>query len=114
VHWSAAPSRRRAFLDCIADGMPAGWGVDDGAALLFEGTELMGAVCAAPGPRAWRIEREGDEVAETALATRVIGAPTSPAGSAAALDSAIEELRHVRRFHSSRGRHGIRRVRLGD
>src|SRR3954471_9891139 len=74
VHWSAAPRRRRAFLDCIADGMPAGWGVDDGAALVFEGTELSGAVAAERGPRAWRIEREGAEVVETALPVRVLGA----------------------------------------
>src|SRR3954471_4385807 len=74
VHWSAAPRRRRAFLDCIADGMPAGWGVDDGAALLFEGTELTAAVAGEHGPRAWRIEREGEEVVETALPVRVLGA----------------------------------------
>jgi dipeptidase E len=110
VHWSAAPRRRRAFLDCIADGMPAGWGVDDGAALVFEGTELSGAVAAAPGARAWRVERAGDEVAERALPTRVIG---DPEPSLVTHDPAIEELREIRRFHSARGRHGVRRVRLG-
>jgi peptidase E len=110
VHWSAAPRRRRAFLDCIADGMPAGWGVDDGAALLFEGTALSGAVAAAPGARAWRVERAGDEVSETAVPVSVIGAPTP---SLAQVDDAIAELREVRRFHSARGRHGVRRVRLG-
>lgn len=113
VHWSAAPRRRRAFLDCIADGMPPGWGVDDGAALMFEGIELSGAVAAAAGARAWRIERAGDEVVEAAVPTRVIGrAPPIAAGAAA--DPAIEELRAIRRFHSARGRHGVRRVRLGD
>jgi dipeptidase E len=75
VHWSAAPRRRRAFLDCIADGMPAGWGIDDGAALLFEGAELTGAVAGEHGPRAWRIEREGREVVETAVPVRVLGEP---------------------------------------
>ena len=110
VHWSAAPRRRRAFLDCIADGMPAGWGVDDGAALIFEGTSMSGAVAATPGARAWWIERAGDEVAESAVPARVIGAP-SP--SLATADAAIEELREVRRYHSARGRHGVRRVRLG-
>jgi len=114
VHWSAAPRRRRAFLDCIADGMPAGWGVDDGAALLFEGTELAGAIAGEHGPRAWRIEREGPEVAEYAVPTRVLSEP-APAEPpiAAAPDPAIEELRELRRFHSSRGTHGVRRIRLG-
>ena len=114
VHWSSAPGRRRAFRECIADGMPAGWGVDDGAALIFEGTELSGAVSAAPGARVWRVERAGAEVAERALPTRVIGAPTSPAGPSASLDAAIQEMRQLLRFHSARGRHGVRRIRLGD
>jgi dipeptidase E len=114
VHWSAAPRRRRAFLDCIADGMPAGWGVDDGAALLFEGTELAGAVAGGRGPRAWRIEREGLEVVETPMPTRVLGEPAPPAPPvAAATDPAIEEMRELRRFHSARGSHGVRRIRLG-
>ena len=114
VHWSAAPRRRRAFLDCVADGMPAGWGVDDGAALLFEGTELTGAVAGEHGARAWRIEREGPEVVETAVPTRVLGAPAPPAPPvAAASDPAIEELRELRRFHSARGAHGVRRIRVG-
>src|SRR3954470_6513847 len=114
VHWSAAPRRRRAFLDCIADGMPAGWGVDDGAALLFEGTELTGAVAGEHGPRAWRIEREGEEVVETALPIRVLGGPgAAEPPVAASPDPAIQELRELRRFHSARGAHGVRRIRLG-
>ena len=112
VHWSAAPRRRRVFLDCVADGMPAGWGVDDGAALIFEGTEMTGAVAARQGARALRIEREGDEVVETAVATRVLGeAPAGP--SLVTADPAVAELRELRRFHSARGGHGVRRVRLG-
>src|SRR4051812_17289751 len=113
VHWSAAPRRRRAFLDCIADGMPAGWGVDDGAALVFEGTELSGAVAAERGPRAWRIEREGAEVVETVVATRVLSDPPPARPSLASTDTAIEEMRQLRRFHSARGKHGVRRVRIG-
>lgn len=113
VHWSAAPRRRRAFLDFVADGMPAGWGVDDGAALLFEGTELSGAVAAEAGARAWRIERVGAEVVESAVPTRVLGDAPEPSTQLATADPAIEELRELRRFHSARGRHGVRRVRLG-
>ena len=115
VHWSAAPRRRRAFLDCIADGMPAGWGVDDGAALVFEGTELTGAVAGEHGPRAWRIEREGPEVVQTAVPVRVLGEAIAPEPPVAATaDPAIEELRELRRFHSARGSHGVRRIRLGS
>ena len=105
VHWSASPRRRRAFLDCVADGMPAGWGLDDGAALVFEGTELTGAVASAPGARAWRVERAGNEVVEQRVAPRLLGGATA--------DPAIEEMRELRRYHSARGGHGVRRVRLG-
>jgi hypothetical protein len=72
-------------------------------------------VAAAPGARAWRIERIGDEVVETAVHTQLIGGAGEPAahGSLAVADAAIEELREVRRFHSARGRHGVRRVRAG-
>jgi peptidase E len=120
VHWSSAPRRRRAYLDCVADGMPAGWGVDDGAALIFEGTEMTGAIGARPGARAWRIERDGAEVVEMPVPARLLGAggvPAPPdAGDVDAIPTplAIEELRAVRRIHSTRGRYGVRRVRLGD
>jgi hypothetical protein len=118
VHWSAAPRRRRTFIDCVADGMPGGWGVDDGAALVFEGTKLSAAVAARPGARAWRVERVGDEVSETPLAARLLGgelvasSPPSPDSTDPA-DAAISELRLVR-FHQRRGAFGVRRVRLGD
>jgi dipeptidase E len=120
VHWTAAPRRRRAYLDCVADGMPDGWGVDDGAALVFEGTELTGAVAAQPGARAWRIERDGREVVEMPLSARLVGAGALPIPpDQADVDGvptplAIAELRAVRRFHSEHGRHGVRRIRLGD
>jgi hypothetical protein len=116
VHWSAAPRRRRTYIDCVADGMPAGWGIDDGAALVFEGTELSAAVAAQPGARAWRVERVGDEVAETPLATRLLGAQPASLPTADLTDPrnpAIAELRQVR-FHQRRGAFGVRRVRLGD
>ena len=40
VHYDDKPERRAAFLTAIADGMPAGYGTGDGAALHFVGTEL--------------------------------------------------------------------------
>ena len=41
VHWSAAPRRRRTYIDCVADGMPAGWGIDDGAASGLRGDRAL-------------------------------------------------------------------------
>ena len=40
VHYDDKPERRAAFLAAIADGMPAGYGTGDGAALHFVGDEL--------------------------------------------------------------------------
>lgn len=118
VHWSAAPRRRRTFIDCVADGMPAGWGIDDDAALIFEGTDLSAAVAARPGARAWRVERVGDEVSETPVTARLLGgelvASSPPSQDLTTADNpAIQELRSVR-FHQRRGAFGVRRVRLGD
>ena len=48
VHYNEEPGRRTAFLDAIADGMPAGYGVGDGAALHFVGTELAEVVSSRP------------------------------------------------------------------
>jgi peptidase E len=118
VHWSAESRRRRTFIDCVADGMPAGWGIDDGAALVFEGTELSAAVASQPGARAWHVERVGDEVSETPVTAKLLGGGpvASPPPSKDLTDPsnpAIRELRSVR-FHQRRGAFGVRRVRLGD
>ncbi len=113
MHWSAAPRRRRAFLDCIADGMPAGWGVDDGAALVFEGTELSGAVAARAGRARLADRARGRRGRGDARAHRASWAIPEPTTQLAKADAAIEELRELRRYHSARGHHGVRRVRLG-
>jgi dipeptidase E len=61
----------------VADGtIPPGYGVDDGAALVFRGRELAEVVTSDPGAGAWRVEPDGSGgTTETALATRLLGAP---------------------------------------
>jgi peptidase E len=45
VHWSSEPDRRIVFRRAIARGeLPGGFGVDDGTALVFAGTELAETV----------------------------------------------------------------------
>ena len=45
VHWSSQPERRLVFRKAIRSGIaPPGYGVDDGAALLFAGTDMVEAV----------------------------------------------------------------------
>jgi peptidase E len=60
----------------VADGtIPPGYGVDDGAALVFEDRELREVVTSDSGAGAWRVEPDGAGGAiETALPTRFLGA----------------------------------------
>ena len=74
-HYDGEPTRRPRYQQLIADGaLPAGYAADDGAALVFHGTELAEVVAAGPGARAYRVERgpSGGAV-ETELPTRYLG-----------------------------------------
>lgn len=74
-HYDGEPTRRPRYQQLIADGaLPAGYAADDGAALVFHGTEVVEVVAAGPGARAYRVERgpSGGAV-ETELPTRYLG-----------------------------------------
>ena len=60
----------------VGDGtIPPGFGVDDGAALVFRDRELVEVVTSDPAAGAWRFEPDGRGGAiETALPTRFLGA----------------------------------------
>jgi dipeptidase E len=75
VHYDEKPERRAAYLAAIADGMTAGYGTGDGAALHFVGTELAEVVGSRPTARAYRVAAQGADVTESELATRFLGAP---------------------------------------
>src|SRR5689334_17271925 len=54
------PGRRDAYAACVRDGaLPAGWAVDDGAALHFAGGRLLHAVRAAPGATVTAVDGDG-------------------------------------------------------
>jgi dipeptidase E len=72
VHYDDKPERRQAFLDAIGQGMPAGYGTGDGAALHFVGTELANVVTSRPNARAYHV---APDMNETELATQYLGAP---------------------------------------
>ena len=70
-HYHGEPQRRPLFHRLVADGtLPAGYGVDDGAALVFRGKELAEAVSALPDAGVFRVERAGDAAVETRLPVR--------------------------------------------
>lgn len=60
----------------VVDGtIPAGYGVDDGAALVFRDRELVEVVSSDPSAGACRVEADGHgDVLETALPVRFLGA----------------------------------------
>lgn len=71
VHYDSEPQRRPLFHSLVESGrLPAGYATDDGAGLLYLGTELVEAVTEVDGARAYRVERVEEEVVETTLDTR--------------------------------------------
>ena len=74
-HYDGEAQRRPLFQRLVADGsLPAGYAVDDGAALVFRDTELDEVVTSRPAARAYRVEPNGDgSASETALPARQLG-----------------------------------------
>jgi peptidase E len=83
VHYDGEPERRTDYHRYVGEGMIAGYGVDDGAALHFVGDELYAAVSSRRRAGAHRVESVGGEVLETALPVRYLGAATVPTAVAA-------------------------------
>jgi dipeptidase E len=78
VHYAEEPGRQGAFHEAIADGMPDGYGVGDGAALHFVGTELREVVSSRPGARACLVAGDGrGGVGERELDVRYLGDPVA-------------------------------------
>jgi peptidase E len=93
VHYDSERHRRARYLEAVRAGeIPGGHGVDDGAGLLFAGTQLAEVVSSRPRARACRVERTADgDVAETPLVSRELPAPERSAPPLA-----VTELRAVR------------------
>jgi peptidase E len=75
VHYDSEPGRRPLLHDLIADGtLPPGYATDDGAGLLYRGTELHEVLSERGDARAYRVERGADGTAqETPLPARSLG-----------------------------------------
>ena len=73
-HYDGEPQRRPTFRRLVADGaLPAGWAADDGAALVFAGTDLAEVVTSRPDAAAYRVEPAKGDVAERRLPSRYLG-----------------------------------------
>jgi peptidase E len=65
VHWNAEPERRIVFRKAIgAHELAPGFGVDDGSALLFRGTEMVEVVRAQHSAGAFRVGPDAEEPIE--------------------------------------------------
>ena len=61
-HYDGEGERRPAFRRLIEAGeLSGGWAADDGAALVFDGTEVDEVVASRRGARAYRVERGREE-----------------------------------------------------
>jgi peptidase E len=74
VHYDAEEQRRPTMHELIGNGtLPDGYATDDGAGLVFRGTELVEVVADRQGPKGYELKRAPDgTVTETALPTRVL------------------------------------------
>jgi dipeptidase E len=75
-HYGSEAQRRPLFQRLVADGtLPAGYGVDDGAALIFRDRELVEVVASDAAAAAYRVEPDGAGGAtETRLPARFLEA----------------------------------------
>lgn len=73
-HYDGEPQRRPKYHRLVADGrLPAGYAADDGAALVFDGTELREVVASRPDATAYRVEAVDGVARETRLPARYLG-----------------------------------------
>ncbi len=72
-HFDGEPGRRPTYRRLIAEGFPAGYAADDGAALHFADGRLVEAVASRPAARAYRVQRGAGGVVERELPTRYLG-----------------------------------------
>ena len=77
-HYDGEERRRPVYRAAVANGFPAGYAADNDVGLRFDGTELGECVSAREGALGWRVELDGDQVAERPLPTRVLRAAGTP------------------------------------
>jgi dipeptidase E len=73
VHYDAEPARRAEYHSLVNDGMRAGFAVDDGVALHFEGTSLARVLSSRADGAAYHVERVAEQVVESALEVSFLG-----------------------------------------
>ena len=95
VHYGRDPNRRAKLVEEVGAGLAAGYALDDGAGLMFEGERPVEAFAGARGSRVMRIGREGPRVVETELHAIPLCPDFKP------VDPAIAERRALRRMKAA-------------
>lgn len=73
-HYDGESQRSPTYEECVRTGqLPGGLAADDGAAVLYRGTELVEVVSSRPEARAYRVEKVGDELRTEVLEARYLG-----------------------------------------
>jgi peptidase E len=74
-HYDGEANRRPRYHQLVEEGaLPGGYAADDGAALVFDGTDLIEVVTSRPAAGAYRVELGPDgRAVETALRVRYLG-----------------------------------------
>ena len=89
VHYARDPARRTAYLDAVADGLPGGWGIDDGAGIVFESGADPVPLAGRERARVVRVERNRGKAIEIIENPRLLSyrppGPSDPALAEAAL-----------------------------
>jgi peptidase E len=96
VHLDGEPERWPVYREAVATGaLPAGYAVDDNAALVFEGTDLTTCVASRVGARGIRVRRDGAQrVVQEPLPVKLL--PGVRVRSDVRDADAIAELRELR------------------
>jgi dipeptidase E len=66
-HYDGEERRRPVYTRLVRDGFPPGLACDDGAAVLFEGTRLSGALARERGAGVYRVDAEGEQPLDVRL-----------------------------------------------
>jgi dipeptidase E len=72
-HYDSEALRRPRYRELVAQGLPGGWGCEDGVALVFEGHGLAEVVTKRPNAGAYRLDLVEGVVEETKLTVRLVG-----------------------------------------
>jgi dipeptidase E len=74
VHYDGESNRRPDFHSLIKSGqLPPGIGIDDGAAVLFEGKQIIEVVASRAEATAYEVKLENEQIIETHIAARYLG-----------------------------------------